>query len=127
MSFRKRMRSIAHFIFISMLMLQIAACRHSEDKSQSVPPEPLPFTPEELNAEAKIIEVEGGFGYDIFVNNQPYIHQPHIPSINGNQAFKTKEDAEKVADLVVQKIEGNIIPPSVSPEELQALGITFDQ
>lgn len=49
------------------------------------------------------------------------IHQPAIPGIPGNEGFKTKEAAQKVADLVVNKIKKGEMPPSVTIEELKKL------
>lgn len=57
------------------------------------------------------------------MTNQGFVYQPHIPGISGNEGFKSKEDAEKVAKLVVSKIRRNIIPPTVTLEELKALKV----
>jgi len=64
-----------------------------------------------------------GFGYDIYVNNRLAIHQPNIPAVNGNMGFKTKEDAQKAGELAAYKISNNIMPPAVSVQELDSLGI----
>ncbi len=63
-----------------------------------------------------------GFGYDILIYDAVYNHQPHIPAINGMRGFHTKEQAKKAAELVVYKIRNNIMPPSLSPKELDSLG-----
>jgi len=64
-----------------------------------------------------------GFGYDIFMYRSLYVHQPHIPAINGNRGFDTEEQAHKVAEFIVYKIKNNIMPPSVTPQELDSLGV----
>src|SRR5688500_3892335 len=51
------------------------------------------------------------FGYYIMIDGQMYIEQKTIPAIEGNQGFKTREDAEKIAKLVIQKIRSGEIPP----------------
>jgi hypothetical protein len=63
-----------------------------------------------------------GFGYDILIYDAVYNHQPHIPAINGMRGFHKKEQAQKAAELVVYKIRNNIMPPSLSPQELDSLG-----
>ncbi len=63
-----------------------------------------------------------GFGYNILIYDAMYVHQPHIPAINGNRGFKTKEQATKAAEFVIYKIRNNIMPPSLSVEELDSLG-----
>ena len=72
----------------------------------------------------KIIKSEQNtFGYDILDYNRPMIHQPSVPGIPGNKGFATKEDAAKVAKLVIKKINKNIMPPSVTLQELTTLKI----
>lgn len=81
-------------------------------------------TSESKGISFKIFEVENKqFGYDIFVDGKMYIHQPHIPAIPGNKGFENKEDAKKVAEFIINKIENNIIPPTTSKAELDSLGI----
>ncbi|TAL61923.1 MAG: DUF4907 domain-containing protein [Bacteroidetes bacterium] len=63
-----------------------------------------------------------GFGYDILIYDALYVHQPHIPAINGNRGFKTKDQATKAAEFVIYKIRNNIMPPSLGVEELDSLG-----
>ncbi|HIO72841.1 MAG TPA: DUF4907 domain-containing protein [Flavobacteriales bacterium] len=41
----------------------------------------------------------------------------------GLQRFRTKHDAQKAAELVIHKLRNNILPPSISIEELKDLGI----
>jgi len=63
-----------------------------------------------------------GFGYNILIYDAVYNHQPHIPAINGIRGFHTKEQARKAAERVVYKIKNNIMPPSLSPQELDSIG-----
>ena len=64
-----------------------------------------------------------GFGYNIILDNHVFIHQPSIPSIQGNKGFATKEQAERVAQFVIYKLTHSIMPPSVTTKELDSLGI----
>ena len=64
-----------------------------------------------------------GYGYNILVDGVLFIHQASIPSVAGNKAFDSKEKAESVANLVALKLKNNIMPPSVSKEELDSLKI----
>ena len=63
------------------------------------------------------------FGYDVFVNGKLMIHQTSIPSMPGNDGFKTTDDATKVAELVMYKIRKGEMPPTVSTEELKDLQV----
>jgi hypothetical protein len=66
---------------------------------------------------------KSGYGYNIIMDSHVFIHQPSVPSVPGNKGFTTKEQAEKVASFVVYKLTHNIMPPSVTPKELDSLGI----
>ena len=75
--------------------------------------------------ELRPFETDNGWGYDIFLHGKKYIHQTTIPSMPGTAGFASKTDAAIVGDLVVGKIERNEMPPSVTPEELDSLGIVL--
>jgi hypothetical protein len=66
---------------------------------------------------------ETGWGYDILENNVVKIHQPHIPVVQGIRGFKTSDDAIKVGKKVIEKLDKGIMPPSLSLEEMQSLGV----
>lgn len=75
------------------------------------------------NDTAKIDKPIKGFGYDIYKDDSRYIHQPSIPAVPGNNGFSTEAKAKKAAEFVAYKIEQNIMPPSVTPQELDSLGV----
>lgn len=64
-----------------------------------------------------------GFGYDILMNGERYIHQSTIPAVSGNQYFKTEGEAKTIASFVCYKIQNNILPPTITLHELDSLGI----
>ncbi len=61
------------------------------------------------------------WGYDIFIENRLFIHQTSVPGMPGNEGFKTKEGAAKVAAFVVAKIKKGEVPPTVTAEDLKKL------
>ena len=61
------------------------------------------------------------WGYDILVDNRLTIHQTSVPSLPGNDGFKTKEGAEKVAKLVIKKLKKGEMPPSIDAKEMKKL------
>ena len=61
------------------------------------------------------------FGYDIYLDEKKIIHQPTPPGLSGNDGFRKKKDAEKVAQIVIQKIKKGEMPPTISPAELQKI------
>ena len=63
------------------------------------------------------------WGYDIYSNNKLTIHQPSRPGMPGNEGFKTKESASKVAELMVSKMKKGEMPPTVTKEEMEKMNV----
>ena len=72
--------------------------------------------------DASIFKTDKGWGYSIIIDNKVFIRQDIIPAVEGNQGFATKEDATKVAELVLNKLK-NKEKPIVKKEDLKQLGI----
>ena len=72
----------------------------------------------------KIIDApDHTFGYDVYANGKLLIHQASIPAMPGNEGFATKADAEKVAQLVIDKIRKGEMPPTVTIKEMKKLKV----
>ena len=102
------------FIFI------LVGCKGNINQNEKIP--------ERMNGmyTYEIIHAENNtFGYDIFNGEKPFIHQPNIPGVPGVLGFISKEEAEKTARLVIQKLEKNIMPPTITRNELDSLHITY--
>ncbi len=67
--------------------------------------------------------MNGSWGYDIFKDKKKFIHQPGKPGLPGNEGFKRKSDAAKVARLVINKLKKGEMPPSVTAEEMKDLKV----
>ena len=63
------------------------------------------------------------YGYDVLADDRLMIHQKSIPAMPGNEGFKTKTDASKVAQLVISKIKKGEMPPTVTIEEMKKLKV----
>ncbi len=70
----------------------------------------------------EIIEVNGGYGYQISYNNHITIFQPFIPAISGKKPFMEKEDAKKVGKLVMRRMKTGE-NYTVTRHDLENLGI----
>lgn len=77
---------------------------------------------ENVEVKSEVFAVEGGYGYAIYLDDKRFINQPHIPGIQGLKPFATKYKAQKAANLVIDKINTNIMPPTISVIELKAVG-----
>lgn len=76
------------------------------------------------NITPRIIKsVNKTYGYDVLIDGQPFIHQPNIPGLSGNEGFKTEKDAQKVAEFVANKIRNNKMPPTVTKDDLTKMGV----
>jgi hypothetical protein len=65
----------------------------------------------------KVIRSGEGWGYEIKINNQTYIHQPHIPAVEGNLPFSNKKTARKTGRIVIKKLKEHK-PPGLTREEI---------
>ncbi|GLB51096.1 DUF4907 domain-containing protein [Neptunitalea chrysea] len=54
--------------------------------------------------EIECYEIEGEYGYKIYINGEVFINQPFIPSVSGNPPFCSKADASSVATLVRNRL-----------------------
>lgn len=98
--------------------------------SQSAGPQPDDSSPGTSRIDStqkiffQIIQVRGQtYGYDIFINGRMFVHQTSIPCYPGMDGFRKKNDAEKVAQLVISKIRKGVMPPTVTKPELETLGV----
>lgn len=64
-----------------------------------------------------------GWGYKIFEYGKLFINQPHIPAVQGNKGFSSQEDAMKTAEFAISKMQNGIVPPTISTQELDSLGV----
>jgi len=83
----------------------------------------LLYTKDADKIEARALHLDNGWGYQILVGDKLYITQHVIPAVEGNKAFTTKEQALKVANLVISKMKKRVGLPAVSYRELDSLGI----
>ncbi len=70
----------------------------------------------------EVIEVSGGYGYQISHNNHITIFQPFIPSVSGKKPFTEKRDAEQIGQLVMKRMK-NGESYTVTLADLESLGI----
>lgn len=124
-----------HFPVILFFFIQtLFSCSTTTEKPKPDPEETTPNTSfnqyEKSELTVKVfkidsVEVNGsrGWGYDILVDGNIYIHQPNVPAVMGNNGFSSEEKAKKTGDFIIQKIRNNIIPPAVTPEELDSLDV----
>jgi hypothetical protein len=116
------------FIFSEVLPQPISTVENSvkkevkPDVKQEVKEQKNPYADAEISI--KIIpSINKTFGYDILLQGKPLIHQPNIPAMPGNEGFKTKKSAQKVAEFVVKKIRKNEMPPTLSVEDLKKMDV----
>src|SRR5688572_27046530 len=61
-----------------------------------------------------------GWGYDILVNDSLLIRQESVPVLEGKKGFQKKEQAEQVAQLIINKLKRGQ-HPSVAIFELEQI------
>ncbi len=63
------------------------------------------------------------YGYDIYKDGKLIIHQTSVPALPGNKGFKTQALAAAVAEAVIEKINKGEMPPTITTEELEKMGV----
>ncbi len=67
---------------------------------------------------------ENGWGYRIFTGDTLLlIQQDMIPGMPGINGFDSEAKAATTAGFVISKIRNGLFPPTVSPRELDSLGV----
>lgn len=116
-------------LFVIIILTGISETGLSGDNTNSRQPLQKGKTEQKnlyANAEItiKIIpSVKKTFGYDIFLYGKPFVHQPNIPALPGNEGFTSPVKAKKVAEFVVKKIRNNEIPPTVTIDDLNKMDV----
>lgn len=124
------MKSLLPSLLICISSLFLISCEEAQ-KVPAVSADPVPQTiqPEAYSASAfEVVDSTGkflGFGYDIYNGSKKMIHQSTIPGEPGVNGFVSAEEAERVAKLVIHKLESNAGFPTINRAELDSLKITL--
>ncbi len=71
---------------------------------------------------ARIIDAANGtFCYEVYSNDKLLVKQTNVPGRVGNNGCPTRDQAEKLSTLVIEKIQRGEMPPTVTNDELKAL------
>ena len=109
-------------VSMTMLLAQAASPPVQSDSSTAKFPETSAYANSKLIY--KIIGApKQSYGYDVFADGRLMIHQTSAPALPGNEGFKTREDATKVALLVIDKIRKGEMPPTISIAEIKELNV----
>jgi hypothetical protein len=99
-------------LIFTLIVVSIIACKQHTQK------------PISEKYKSRVFQTElNQFGYDIYQDSTLMIHQPTIPGVQGNKAFSRREEAQRVADLMIYKLNLGITPPAISIKELDSLNI----
>lgn len=75
-----------------------------------------------LTVQVITMRVDSGWGYQIWINQHPFIYQNQIPAIPGHHVFHSRAEAMRVGSCVASKILRHE-SPTITVAELQQLGI----
>ncbi len=75
-----------------------------------------------LKVEVVTFRTVEGWGYEIRVDNNTYIHQETIPAVAGGRKFLLEQDALQTGNAVMKKLLAGK-QPTLSYEEVMALGL----
>jgi len=120
-------------LFLSLILLaglsvsaQLAQPRNAEGLSAQAETTTAAFprTPTRATITHRIIDAPNGtYGYEILADGKLLVRQTNIPGQPGNNGCARKDDAEKLATLVADKVKRGEMPPTVTKAELLQLSI----
>ncbi|MFB9052203.1 DUF4907 domain-containing protein [Formosa undariae] len=73
----------------------------------------------------RVYKVNTGYGYEISMGSKILIKQDHVPAISEQHTFCNSEDALKIANLVISKLE-NKENPRITTAELKTNAIALN-
>lgn len=110
------------FAFASGTSISASGTAGKQEVKKEIKQQKNPYATAEISV--KIVpSANKTFGYDILLYGRPLVHQPNIPGLPGNEGFATKQMAQKVAEFVVKKIRKNEMPPTVTIDDLNNMGV----
>lgn len=109
-------------VFLSILSVLILVFSNCSEK-KSVDSNEVHLQENKSVYSYETLELDNGWTYKIYMNNKLFIFQKSIPSVPGVSGFKNQEAAERIARLVIYKLSNGLMPPSVSQQELDSLGV----
>jgi len=116
------MKLIFFFLFLSVYVFTNG--QNPKEQTNSERKNPVEGKQTAKNYTYKVLpSINGTWGYTILKEKKIFIHQASIPGLPGNEGFKSKSDAGKVARLVIKKLKKGEMPPTVSKDELTNLNI----
>ncbi len=118
-----------HFLLIINILIIVSCSNTATDSHDKAPVKTDEVKEENISEPASSYSYQTmfdstlGWGYQILNNQSLFINQPHIPSIQGNKGFDSEEKASITAEYILDKLNRNIFPPTVSISELDSLGV----
>jgi hypothetical protein len=121
-------------IFIGILLFQLVVltdCRNISDKKEK---DSIGSRIRSMNTEEdfprsitfrSFQNFDSTWGYTIFVNSRPFIHQKKIPVPKAVSGFQSKVDADIVAGIIIKMIQNGNLNPKISRKVIDSLGINI--
>lgn len=72
----------------------------------------------------RLLPIDGGWGYEILVDQKVFIHQDCIPAVDSFRTFSSKADAQRIGEMVMEKIKSGQ-KPAVTREEIRDSHIAY--
>ncbi|MBV7531856.1 DUF4907 domain-containing protein [Chitinophaga sp. sic0106] len=106
------------YLFITSILVLLAAVAwhfagHKQERSADM-----------LAVVVEPFQIRQGWGYKVNVAGKTFIYQDVIPGVAGNHVFKSRADALRVGQLMVEKLTSHQIP-AVSAAEIQQMRISY--
>ena len=101
-----------------------AAGQQRDTATASATSFPAPAAHQDAQLTARITDSPNGtFGYEVYSDGKLLVQQQNVPGRSGWNGCPQRAQAEKLSALVIDKIRHGLMPPTVTEDELKALGL----
>lgn len=112
---------VAILLCFILIQTQITSCKNKkENNKKDTVAVQNPYAESEITLKT-FQNKDTTWGYDIYIDGNIYVHQPHKPALPGTNGFNNEKSAQKAAETVVSKIRKNILPPTLSVGEVDSI------
>jgi membrane carboxypeptidase/penicillin-binding protein PbpC len=106
------LKTLGFMIMLSVLIIALLKTQSPKEKRT------------EITYSIEVVKENGNWLYKVYRDDLLYIKQEYVPAVYGKQRFASKNDANQVAQLVLNKL-GKQELPLITKEELITCKITF--
>jgi hypothetical protein len=119
-------------LLFSIILIMLTGCRNTSSTLQKIELEKnlkQTILSEDNTAYLKFRSFQNSdstWGFTIFLNSRPYLHVKKVPARRASTGFRSRKDAENVAELFVEMIREGDMTPKLNRKTIDSLGLIIN-